>query len=113
MLDELLAPAVERAVAACRAAHTSSVRTVEAQQRLHAAQVGGSSWLEGLEERAGALTVETAELLIAASARCQEVRGMKRAIGFARKGEPWTPYDRQADAMEWLDEVERRKAASR
>jgi len=109
VLDEMMAPAVERAVAACRVAHASSLRTVEAQQRLHAATVSGSSWLEPLKERAEATTQETAELLVAASARCQEVRGMKRAIGFARKGEPWVPYDPQAEDLGWLDEVARRK----
>jgi hypothetical protein len=109
VLDEMMAPVVERAVAACRVAHASSLRTVEAQQRLHAATVGGSSWLEPLKERAEATTQETAELLVAASARCQEVRGMKRAIGFARKGEPWAPYDPQAEDLGWLDEVVRRK----
>ena len=107
VLDELLAPAVERAIEMCRAAHASSVRTVAAQQRLHGAKLGGSSWLEPLEERADASTRETAELLVVASARCQEVRGMKRAIDLARKGEPWTPYDAHMDALDWLDEVAR------
>ena len=106
-LEAVLAPAVERAVEACRVAHASSVRTVAAQQKLHAAKVGGSSWLEPLEEQADLSTRETAELLVAASARCQEVRGMKRAIDLARKGEVWTPYDPQADAQDWLDEVAR------
>jgi len=109
LLDEMMSPAVERAVAACRVAHASSLRTVEAQQRLHAATVGGSSWLEPLEERAEATTKETAELLLAASARCQEVRGMKRAIGFARKGESWVAYDPHAEDLGWLDEVGHRK----
>jgi hypothetical protein len=107
VLDRMLAPAVERAIEACQAAHASSVRTVVAQQKLHGAKLGGSSWLEPLEERADTSTRETAELLVAASARCQEVRGMKRAIDLARKGELWTPYDPQADAQNWLDEVAR------
>ena len=51
-LDAVLAPAVERAVEACRRAHASSVRTVAVQQKLHAAKVGGSSWLEPLEQQA-------------------------------------------------------------
>ena len=111
VLDELMAPAVERAVAACRAAHMSSLRTVAAQQKLHAAKVGGSAWLGPLEERAEASTQETARLLVAASARCQEVRGMRRAVGFARKGEPWVAYDAHADQLEWLTEVEDQRSA--
>ena len=105
VLDEMMAPAVERAIEACRSAHASSLRTVAAQKRLHDAKVGGSSWVALLEDQADTLTRATAELLVAASARCQEVRGMKRAIDLARKGEAWTPYDAQADARAWLDEV--------
>ena len=112
VLDDLLAPAVERAIEACRAAHASSLRTVAAQKRLHDAKVGGSSWLGSLEDQADTSTRETAELLVAASARCQEVRGMKRAIDLARKGEPWTAYDAQADASDWLDEVARSRSAA-
>lgn len=108
-LDDLLAPSVETAVAACRAAHASSLRSTLAQTKLHAAQVDGSAWLEPLEERAEAATLETVGLLIVASSRCQEVRGINRAIRLARKGEPWTPYDPQADALHWLDEVARQK----
>ena len=110
VLDEMLAPAVERAIEKCRAAHASSVRTVAAQKRLHDAKVGGSSWVKSLEDQADRLTRETAELLVTASARCQEVRGMKRAIDIARAGEPWMPYDPQADAQEWLDEVARTRS---
>ena len=110
VLDGLLAPAVERAIEACRSAHASSVRTVAAQQRLHGAKLAGPSWLEPLEERADTSTRETAELLVVASARCQEVRGMKRAIDMARNGEPWTPYDPQSDAQDWLDEISRRRS---
>ena len=112
VLDELLAPSVERAIEACRAAHMSSLRTVAAQKRLHDAKLGGSSWLGSLEDQADTSTRETAELLVAASARCQEVRGMKRAIDLARKGEPWTPYDPQADASDWLDDVARSRSAA-
>ena len=112
VLDEMLAPAVERAIEACRAAHASSVRTVAAQKRLHDAKVGGSSWLGSLEDQADTSTRKTAELLVAASARCQEVRGMKRAIDLARKCEPWTPYDAQADASDWLDEIARSRSAA-
>jgi len=111
-LDGLLAPAVDRAVEACRSAHASSVRTVAAHQKLHGAKLGGSSWLEPLEERADTSTRETAELLVAASARCQEVRGMKRAIDLARKGEAWTPYDTRTDALDWLDEVAKSRATA-
>ena len=113
VLDGMLAPAVERAIKACRAAHASSVRTVAAQKRLHDAKVGGSSWMGLLEEQADTSTRETAELLVAASARCQEVRGMKRAIDFARKGDPWAPYDPQADAQDWLNEAARTRSLAR
>ena len=112
LLDELMGPAVERAVLACHLAHRSSLRTAEAQQKLNEAQVNGGYWIEPLEQKATASTNETARLLIEASARCEEVRGMRRAVDFARKGEVWTPYDPQADQAAWvkeLDEMERRR----
>lgn len=109
LLDEMMEPAIEGAVLACRAAHRSSVRTAVAQQKLHAAQVDGGSWLEALEERAEASTNETAQLLIDAAARCAEVRGMRRAVDLAKEGKPWTPNDRHADQLEWLADVERRR----
>jgi len=73
----MVAPAMERAMAACRAAHASSPWTVLARQRLHAATVGGSSLLALVEERAQAATLKAAELVVATLARCQGVRGMK------------------------------------
>ena len=112
VLDVLLAPAVAGAVAACRDAHRASLKAVEEQHQLHAAMVVGSSKVEGLKELAGERTTEAARLLVVASARCQQVRGMKRALDLARKGQPWTPYDRQADALAWLDGVERRRESA-
>ena len=109
LLDELMEPATERAVLACRAAHRSSVRTATAQQKLNAAQVNGGSLLEALEVRAETSTNETAKLLIEAAARCAEVRGMRRAVDLAKEGKPWTPNDRHADQLDWLADIERRR----
>ena len=112
LLDELMKPALERAVLACHLAHRSSVKSAEAHHKLNRAQVNGGYWTEAMEEKVTELTTETARLLIQASARCEEVRGMRRAVEFARKGEPWVAYDPQVDQAEWvkeLDEIERRR----
>lgn len=100
-LDEMLRPIVARAVEACRTADQVGKRSVEAQQRLHQAQVTGSSWLEPLEQAADGLLQEAAELLILAHQRCQEAHGVNRAVGLARRGEAWTP-DSPEDTTNWL-----------
>ena len=53
-LDELLADAVNTAIAACRAAHEASVVADEARQRLIDAQSEGGYWRQPLEQRADA-----------------------------------------------------------
>ena len=97
-LDELLDPTVTRAVEACQAAHDASVSAAEAQQVLLAGRTAGHFWLDPLRERAEALTLRTAELLIEAHARVEEAEGVARAVGLARRGEVWTPRDVRAEA---------------
>ena len=97
-LDELLDPVVARAVDACRAAHGMALDAAEAQQMLHQAQTSGHCWAEPLQQRAEALTLKAATLLIEAHARVEEAEGVARAVGLARHGETWTPRDLQAEA---------------
>jgi hypothetical protein len=94
-LDALLRPVVTRAVDACRQADGAGRRAAEAQARLVRAQAahGAWSWLSSLEEQADAAALQAAELLVLAHRRCQEARGVARAVGFARRSEPWTPFD--------------------
>jgi hypothetical protein len=106
LLDELIEPVLVRAVAACRAAHDLSLETSAAQQALLAAQTAGTFWIEPLRERAEDLTERTAELLVEAHVRAEEAEGVARAVGFARRGEQWTPRDTNAD-MGSLIEAER------
>ena len=72
--------------------------------------------MEPLQERADALLNEAAELLIVAHERCQEAHGVHRAVGFARRGEAWTPYS-AAETADWLIEAggadQARRAVSR
>ena len=96
-LDELANPTVARAVDACRAAHDASVAAAEAQKVLLSAQISGHFRLDPLRERAEALTLRTAELLIDAHMRVEEAEGVVRAVGFARRGEKWTPRSYRAD----------------
>ena len=101
MLHALLAPMVRTAVQACRAANEASHVMVAAQERLQAAVTSGSFWAEGLRERADQLCITAAELLIEAHARCETLEGAARAVGFARRGEEWVPYN-PGEAGEWL-----------
>ncbi len=97
MLDELLKPVVTKAVAACRAAHDLSVDAAAARQALLRARTEGHVGLASLRERADALTQRTAELLIEAHIRAEEAEGVARAVGLARRGEPWTARDHHAE----------------
>ena len=105
-LDALLQPVVERAVAACRAAHAASTRAVEAQQTLYRAKVEGGYLLPPLEARATALTEHAAKLLIEAYDHCQEARGVSRAVWYARRGETWRPYDVTEETERFLLGIE-------
>ncbi len=53
----------------------------EAQQALLQAQTDGRVWLDPLRERAEALTLRTAELVIKAHRRVEEAGGVTRAVG--------------------------------
>jgi hypothetical protein len=95
-LDALLDPVVARAVAACQAAHDLAAAATDAQ-RLHlSAQTAGDARIGKLQERAEALTLKSAELLMA-HARVEEAEGVARAVGGARCGEAWTPRNLRAE----------------
>lgn len=96
-LDALLDPAVVGGLGACREAHDVSVAAAEAQEVLLLAQTAGRAWLDPLRERAEALTLRTAELMIEAHARVEAAEGISRAVSLARRGEPWLPRDHRAD----------------
>ena len=101
MLAGMLEPLVAAAVEACRVSHDTSCDLVAAQRLLLEAESSGSLWTEKLGERADALSVRSAELLIEAHLRYEEVEGAARAVEGALRGEPWTPYDPR-EVSEWL-----------
>lgn len=101
MLDGLLAPLVAAAVEACRASHDASLAAASMRERQRAAETAGSFWAEPVRERADALTLRAAGLLLEAHARCQKAEGAARAVGFARRGELWRPHDSR-EVGEWL-----------
>jgi hypothetical protein len=96
-LNDLEVPVIERAVAACRAAHDASVEAAEAEQVLLRAQTAGRFWVEALRERAERLTERGARLLLEAHAWAEEAEGVARAVGLARRGEVWTSRDGAAE----------------
>ncbi len=97
-LHALLAPVLERAAAACRAAHDAALAATAAQQQVVTAQTEGGYWLLPLEERANALSTVAARTLLDAHARTEEAEGTARAVGMALRGETWVPFDVQAEA---------------
>ena len=64
----------------------------------------GGHWMTLLEERAERLVREAGMLLVAAHERCQEARGVARAVGMARRGETWAP-SAAAETTAWLTEA--------
>lgn len=100
-LDEMLQPVLAAAVVACRAAKLASLRVAEAAREVMEMQTEGGHWMEPLEETADALLHEAALAMIEAQRRCQEARGVSRAVGMARRGEAWVPYDPAATSS-WL-----------
>ena len=101
MLKGMLEPLVLAAIEACRVSHDTSCDLVATQERLLTAESSGSLWTAKLGERADALSVRSAKLLIEAHLRYEEVEGAARAVQGALRGEPWTPYDPR-EASEWL-----------
>jgi hypothetical protein len=97
-LEALLASIVTPAVEACRVAHDAARAAEKAQQRLTAARAERGFWLAPLEERADALRQEAAARLVEAHRRTEEAEGAARAIKLALRGEPWAPFDLQAQA---------------
>ncbi|MGD0107980.1 MAG: hypothetical protein ABSC06_28680 [Rhodopila sp.] len=65
------------------------------------AEIAGHSGIQSLEVRADALMARAARLLVTAYEHYQEVRGVSRAVGLARRGVAWTPRRTHED-MEWL-----------
>lgn len=90
-LDGLLLPVAVAALGACEASSWASRRCVSAFREAERARQEGGHWMAPLEERAEMLALEAGRLLVAAYQRCQEARGVVRAVGLARQGEPWTP----------------------
>ena len=103
-LDGLLRPVLAAAVEACRRLALASERSGEAARKVEQVQAEGVHWIEPLEGVAYDLQREATELMIEAHGRCQEAHGVARAVGMARRGEAWTPYDPAATSA-WLAET--------
>jgi hypothetical protein len=106
-LAELLDPVVGRAVLACREHRKVATAAYAAHEVALKAKTEGGYWLEPLEEKADALTTQAAHLFLEAAARLRVARGVSRAVGFARRGEKWVPYDPVQDTREWLAQLDK------
>ena len=97
MLDALLGPVVAAAITACHAARDLSLDAAAARSAVGRARAGEHFWMAPLEERAALLSLRAAKALVTAHIRVEEARGVARAVGTARAGEPWAPRDPEAE----------------
>jgi hypothetical protein len=105
-LDGLVAAVAAVAAAALRAcadAAWASGHCTAALRDVEQARREGGHWMDPLEERAEVLRLQAGTLLVLAYRRCQEAHGVARAVGLARRGESWTPYD-AAETTAWMAE---------
>jgi hypothetical protein len=91
VLDAILKPIVDRAVAACGEARQAALRADEAGAKYASAQIEGGYWLAPLEETADHWAVESARLQLIAHTAAQAAHGASRAIACAARGEAWRP----------------------
>ena len=103
-LDGLLASVAAAALRACADAARASRQCAAALRDVEQARRESGHWMDPFEERAEALAREAGRLLVAAHGRCQEAHGVARAVGVARRGEPWTPV---GEAAGWRGEADR------
>ena len=90
-LDALLDPLVVAAIAVSWSARDMATATAEARQALLQARTSGEGWLAPLHRRAETLRLQAVELLVQAYACGERAEGVARAVGYARRGELWTP----------------------
>jgi len=101
-LDGLLDPAVGRAIEACREAVSSWADLVKARER---AAVPGNAGIAWFADQVEVLWARTVDLVAEAQTRYEEVRGIERAVGFARRGDAWVPYHSD-EGLQWLLDAE-------
>ena len=97
-LEACLAPLVDAAVSACRAAHDAMSAAAAAGRKLEAARSEGGYWLAAIEQRAHALDEQAARLMVSAAMRCEEAFGAARAVRLAMVDTAWAPRDVAAEA---------------
>jgi hypothetical protein len=93
-LGAMSKPMIERALAACIDARQAALLADEAGEKLAA----GGYWLAPLEAAHEAQAIEAARLQIIAHEATQQAIGADRAVGFAKRGEPWRPFDVHEEA---------------
>lgn len=96
-LDKLLDPLVAGTIEACREVRASWIEATRARDALHEAPSAGENWSGIAGQRADTLVGRAAAFLIIAHARVEETEGVVRAVGFARRGEPWVTRDHDAE----------------
>ena len=97
VLNAILTPFVDRAVAACAQARQASLRSDADNEKFAKAQMEGGYWLAPLKEAADYWAVEAARLQIVAHEAAQTAHGAGRAIELAKRSEAWRPSNAEED----------------
>ena len=96
-LNAMLKPLIDCSVAARGEARQAALCSDEAGAKLASAQIEGGYWLAPLEDAADHWAVEFARLQLVAYGATQAAHGARRAIEFAKRGDPWRPSHVEED----------------
>jgi hypothetical protein len=97
-LEAMLKPLVERALRMCREAREAGSRSDDAAEKFVSAELEGGYWLKPLKDTSDYWAMESARRLIEAYSAAEVALGAERAVGFAIRGEAWSPFDLQEEA---------------
>ncbi len=99
VLDRLVEATIARAIVLCWSARDASAAVAEARRQLAQAQKTGVGWLERRRSRVAILRTRAAGLVIEAHIAAEQAEGVARAVGFARRGEPWVAMGDDAGSV--------------
>ncbi len=97
-LEAMLRLLVERAIRMCREAREAGSRSDDAAEKFVSAELEGGYWLKPLKDASDYWAMESARRLIEAYAAAETAFGAERAVGFALRGEAWSPFDVREEA---------------
>ena len=107
-IEAMLKPLVERALRMCREAREAGLRSDDAAEKFVSTELEGGYWLKPLKDASDYGAMAWARRLIDAYAAAEVALGAERAVGCARRGEVWRPFDVREEAEALLFGAARR-----